>query len=162
MAIAPSTLLTLINTFLILLTIGLGISTYVFQKRTSLRESLEQLDSLWVANRTEYIGVYLHEFDYFPSARNSAVLKFYVRRPTPEGKANVGMILNAGQTLEESYNMNPEAFESFGRVTESWADASGIYIKTNTVNSVKCRQLAEEIQMRLEHNILRSSDGLPS
>lgn len=149
-SVSPSTLLTGINTILIIGTIGLGISTYVFQKRTSLRESLEQLDSLWLEHRSEYIGVFLHEFSYFPLLKNSAVLKFYVREPTPQEKANVGMIKNAARTLDEVHDMSPEDLESFGRVKEAWADASGIYIKTKTVNSVKCRQLAEEIQLRLE------------
>lgn len=152
--VTPSTLLTVINTVLILGTIGLGVSTHIFQKRTSLRESLEQLDSLWVKHRREYIGVFLHEFSYLPLLKESAVLKFYVRSPTPEEKANVGMIKNAKKTLEEVHEVTPEDVLDNDSVIDAWADKSGFYIKTNTVDSVKCRNLAEKIQIDLELSII--------
>lgn len=61
-----SAVFTPINTILIVLTLGLGVSTHIFQVRTSLRESLEQIDSLWVFRRDEYVGVFLHSFQYLP------------------------------------------------------------------------------------------------
>lgn len=145
-----SILLTAINTVLILGTIGLGISTYIFQKRTSLRESLEQLDALWVKHRREYIGVFLYEFTYVPLLRENAVLKFYVRSPTPEEKANVGMIKNAKKTIEEVHEITPQDVLGYDSVIDAWADESGFYIKTSTVDSVRCRNLAEEFQIDLE------------
>lgn len=131
--IDPSTILTAINTVLILGTIALGVSTYIFQKRTSLRESLEQLDSLWVEHRKEYIGVFLHQFSYFPLLRDSAVLKFYVRHPTPEEKANVGMIRNAEQVLGNTFGMTPQDLLKHDQVVDAWMDNSGLFIETNTV-----------------------------
>ncbi|CDK40472.1 hypothetical protein BN903_3 [Halorubrum sp. AJ67] len=158
--VAPSTLLTAFNTLLILGTIGLGISTYIFQKRTSLRESLEQLDSLWVEHRREYIGVFLHEFSYLPLLRENAVLKFYVRSPTPEEKANVGMIRNAENLIRDTFGKAPEDFLEYDRVTEAWDDESGLYLKTNTVDAVEVRQLAEQIQVDLELSII-DDDEIP-
>lgn len=158
--VAASTLLTLINTVLIIGTLYLGIQTAIFQKRTSLRESLEQLDSLYIKKRREYIGVLLHQFDYFPYRRESAVLKFYVRLPTPEEKANVGMIRNAEKTLDEVFDKTAEDFLEYDRVTEAWADESGFYIKTDTVDSVECRELAEQIQIDLELSFV-DGDEIP-
>lgn len=156
----PSTILTTINTALILGTIALGVSTYIFQKRTSLRESLEQLDSLWVEHRKEYIGVFLHQFSYIPLLESSAILKFYVRHPTPEEKANVGMIRNAETVLGDAFGMTSEDFLNYDQVVDACIDETGLYIKTNTVNSVKCRNLAEKIQIDLEMSLI-DEDEIP-
>jgi hypothetical protein len=155
-----STFLTFINTTLIIGTILLGVSTYVFQKRTSLRESLEQLDSLWIEKRREYIGVFLHKFNYFPLIHESAILKFYVRRPTPNEKANVGMILNAEEIFVEIYDLSPEYFRKYDCVNKAWVDNSGLYVQTNTVDAVECRTLAEKIQIDLETTLI-DRDELP-
>lgn len=155
-----STLLTFINTVLIIGTILLGVNTYVFQKRTSLRESLEQLDSLWIEKRREYIGIFLHKFDYLPLFQERAILKFYVRKPTPGEKANVGMILNAEKTFNEVFDLPPQYFRKYDGVKNTWIDDSGLYIQTNTVNAVECRALAEEIQIDLETTLIES-DELP-
>ncbi|WP_154018129.1 hypothetical protein [Halorubrum sp. AJ67] len=121
---------------------------------------MEQLDSLWVEHRREYIGVFLHEFSYLPLLRENAVLKFYVRSPTPEEKANVGMIRNAENLIRDTFGKAPEDFLEYDRVTEAWDDESGLYLKTNTVDAVEVRQLAEQIQVDLELSII-DDDEIP-
>lgn len=57
---------TVVNFFLILITVYLGIQAHIFQIRTSLRESLEQLDPLDV-QKGPTLNPLLHEFNYgFP------------------------------------------------------------------------------------------------
>lgn len=145
-----ATLLTLINTILIIGTIILGIQTTIFQKRTSLRESLEQIDSLYTTSGSLYIGVILHNFSYIPIFRQQAVLKFYMRTPNRQGKANVGKIRNTKEHLEETYGISVKQFSEYEIVERSWSEDSGFYIQTNTVDAVKCRALAENIQIDLQ------------
>lgn len=148
--VTPPTLLTLVNTILILGTIILGIQTTIFQRRTSLRESLEQLDSLHPPSGAGYIGIILHDFSYIPLWKERAVLKFYVRTPDRHGKANVGQIRNTKKHIEKTYDLSVEQFLEDDIIEDTWVEDSGFYIETNTVDAVKCRTLAEDIQVDIQ------------
>lgn len=64
---------TTLNTFLILGSIYLGYTGYIFQTRTSVRESLEQLDAL--EYKREKLQPILYEFTYTPLWKSKVVVQ---------------------------------------------------------------------------------------
>jgi hypothetical protein len=79
----------------------LSLGTHVFQVKTGLRESLEQLDDILIGNNTK-VRVILHDFEYSPirntlpgfSDKRSCVLEF---RTHELNEQNIG---GAGQPVE--------------------------------------------------------------
>lgn len=146
----PSTWLTLLNTLLIVITILLGIQTTIFQRRTSLRESLEQLDPIEFGS--SYIGVFLYEFNYIPFLHKSVVLKIYVRDSKTRGGGRVGSIHDMQVTLS-AIRINPDYFFSYELVEDVWSDKSGLYIRCRSLDGVKCRKVAEHVLTKIQNAV---------
>lgn len=145
-----ATALTPVNTILIIGTLLLGFYTHRFQRKTSLRESLEQLDSVWVQRRDDYIGVLLHDFDWVPLLRNESVVEFYARRMTNDEKANVGEPLDAEEVFDD-YGMTIEVLQKFDHVTDVTIEEKGVFLMLDTTDPVVCRNVVEHIQHELKH-----------
>lgn len=75
------------------------------------------------------------------------------------------MIVDAEEYFNRVVDISLSEIQESENITDAWIDKSGLYVETNTVDAVDCRQLAEEIQIRIESNLMKghqqsSEEGL--
>lgn len=154
--------LTIFNTILLLFTGYLSYSSFKFQTRTSVRESLEQLDD--VEFRQEKLRPILHELKFRPlrGHQTTVHLKYYTFGRAPESASR-----NAGRLFVQTHsqldsmheendlshqefkNLLKSALESLDPVDRIEVDDTGIFLRFDTGNPVSVRRRTEQILQKL-------------
>jgi hypothetical protein len=153
--------LTIFNTALIGVTILLSYQSFKFQSRTSVRESLEQLDDVEFSK--EKLKPILHEFIYQPirGSRTIVQLKYY-----RFGKNPASASLSRQNLFSRTfYKLNgrdgsdiPEMrlrdaivnkLSELDEVVNVWLEDTGIFIEFDTGNSVEVRRRTEIVLQSL-------------
>jgi len=161
--------LTLFNTLLLVLTGYLSYTSYVFQKRTGVRESLEQLED--VEYGSGKLRPILHRFEFTPFLREKVEvqLKYYHFGKNP---ASAGVLndlfqrqlyqLNGRDSSYSEYRQ--EDFESdiqeflcdLNYCKSASVDSEGIVVTFQTTNAVEIRRRVNLIMQKLHKK--RSTD----
>lgn len=150
--------LTLFNSILLVVTGYLSYSTFKFQRRTSAREAIEQLEDVHFYRGK--ITPILSEYNFRPIFGNSfsvVKLKYYKYGKNPASAnqetdlfSETLNTINSGAGDENLNNSNlyfliSEALESQPGVEMVTADENGIYAQFQTANAVQIRRKTEFI-----------------
>lgn len=141
--ISPQIALTGINTLLILITIWFSWNTTVFQKRTAVREALEQLDNFMLDGRNIAMPS-LKEFRYGLITRE-VTLALQI--------GNIHNVAGNYQTPDNScLNLKEENYQNIPNYESIVYDEGlqEVNLKLSTVNSVECVE-ACKMAMELMH-----------
>ncbi|MCU4801333.1 hypothetical protein OB920_13210 [Halobacteria archaeon HArc-gm2] len=154
--------LTIFNSLLLITTAVLSFSSQIFQTRTSIRESLEQLED--VEFHREKLKPILHNVEYFPllKGKSTVLLKYYQEGRNP-ASANKPLDLftrtlnKAGRvhsdnrvfTKEKAYSGIKRTLNEVEGVTVSRVDESGIYLEIPSADSVVVRERTDAVLTRL-------------
>lgn len=153
--------LALFNTFLISVTIILSYQSIKFQSRTSIRESLEQLDD--VEYSSEKLKPILHKFAFRPLRGHQTIvqLKYYRYSSQPATSSQSGPHLFQGTLYSinrhvESEIPKDEFLQAISRklstldeVSDIWVEDTGIFLQYETGNSVEVRRRTETVLKNL-------------
>lgn len=155
--------LTVINTSLILVTIYLSYQSFKFQTRTSIRESLEQLEDIDFYH--EKFSPILYKFDFRPvrGHRTTVQLKYYSYGRNPASASDnqrdlfnrTFYILNdrdySGIPTKRLRQAIAEKLLEAEAVTDVWTDDTGIFLEYDTGNAVEVRRRTEAIFQSLSN-----------
>lgn len=147
--------LTIFNSLLLILTGYLSYSTFKFQRRTSVREALEQLEDVHFYRGK--ITPILNEFEFNPvfgTSSSDVKLKYYKygRNPATANQetklfsATLGRITGSQDDEmddTELYSLISEALENQPGVEMAQASESGIHVRFQTANAVQIRRRTE-------------------
>lgn len=152
--------LTTFNTLLLILTAYLGYSSFIFQNRTSVRESLEQLGDLELGH--DILSPILHKYSYslFRETETVVLLKYYTAGENPARAVRYRKFFD--RTFYRTFrNRSTGDDVSWGReeftaafqqhlLNEDFADDvrvadEGIYITLNKDSAVEIRRDIERI-----------------
>jgi hypothetical protein len=153
--------LTLLNTFLIIITILLSYNAYKFRTRASVRESLEQLDD--VEFRKEKLRPILHELDFrlIRKHRTTVHLKYYTfgREPASASLSNKNLFWRTfyqlnnkdadGIPTEQLREAIAGKSRELDKVEKVWIEDTGIYLQFKTGNAVQVRRWTEDVLQNL-------------
>lgn len=148
--------LTLFNTFLLIFTGYLSLSSYKFQSRTSIRESLEQLED--IEFRKEKLSPIMHDFGFRPirGHRTTVQLKYYRfgKNPASASKLHNRLfhttLYEANRTEEDKlsedtfYDALQRKLSNLDGVNGVWIRNTGIFLTYDTGNAVEVRKRTEK------------------
>ncbi len=152
--------LTVFNTLLLLFTGYLSYSSYVFQTRTSIRESLEQLDD--VEFRKGKLRPMLHSYDH-SIIRSACIveLKYYRNGRNPASAnqldeafrferhriAKIHDDMNHGEPFDTNVFLSAveESIPTLPKVTDTRVTADGIFIDIESSDAVLIRRRTQEV-----------------
>lgn len=161
--------LTLFNTLLLVVTGYLSYTSYVFQKRTGVRESLEQLED--VEYGSGKLRPILHRFEFIPFLRKKVEvqLKYYHFGNSP---ASAGVLNDLFQKQLYHLNGRDSSYSEYGQeefssdieralnsldyCDSASVDSEGIVVMFQTTNAVEIRRRANLTMQKLYE--MRSTD----
>lgn len=149
-----------IEILLLLVTIalsGLGVylslGTHVFQVKTGLRESLEQLDDILIGKNTK-VRVILHDFEYSPirnalpgvSNNRSCVLEFRTHELNEQNIGGAGQPIEIKHFIEDLSISNIQDMENVLSINKN---PYSMRIHFNSINPAECRETSIKIMRKI-------------
>lgn len=148
--------LTVFNTLLLIFTAYLGYTSFKFQNRTSIRESLEQLDDVALGT-ADKIRPILHSFKFriFGESKATVLLRHYAY---PNNPAVASITTNPlfhstiyKVTKDEEVDLTREVIEDalvkkvseLRGVDDAWIGEKGIFVVFHSRNAVEVRTRTE-------------------
>lgn len=146
-------LLLLVTIALSALGVYLSLGTHVFQVKTGLRESLEQLDDILIGKNTK-VRVILHDFAYSPirntlpffSDKNNCVLEFRIHELNGQ---NIG---GAGQPEKVEYfiqDLSIPEIEKLDGVASVDTNPYSMRVRFCSIKPAQCREVSAQIMRKI-------------
>lgn len=143
---------------LLVITAFLSFQTHVFQYRTSIRESLEQLDDVEVTN-TVKVRAILNKFDYWGLSiqkllygKTTLLVKFHSMERVPEAASDPSCTMFHWLQDDEVEEFLEELEQSISGISDVKSGDGEFEITIYSRNSVEIRRIASQVTVKIREN----------
>lgn len=138
------------NLVLLIFTALLSVKSITFQKQTSVRESLDQLNEVICGNWK--MNAILHSFNTRFGIFGNSEIDIKVYQIHHEKVANAGRPEAAQDYIESRFEL--EEFEEIEGVDRAKFSDGSLRIFCNSINAIQCRNVAERTMKKIQREVV--------